>query len=174
MSMLKHGGSGSALALLVFICVIALAAAACAQNEEVVTPVPEGHNEAEEPVGLIGFESPVPDGFTFEILPDADDQIYEMTVSYRLGDEAWGSEVMTTDDGSFFGYDDVVLKVFRIADLGTDEDIPPMTLSFQFTDAYGQTTEAANEYSVDMPQAEGWYLVKITGSKEAGYEVSGQ
>lgn len=164
----------SAAALLVCICLITLTAAGCADTENVTTPVPEGHTIAEEPVGLIGFEDPIPDGFTFEILPDADDQIYEITVSYRLGDEAWGSETMTTEDGDFFGYDDVVLKSFRIADLSADEDIPPMTLSFRFTDADGDSVEAKNEYTVDAPQTEGWYLVKITGSKEAGYELADQ
>lgn len=166
--------SRSAAALLLGLMVLAAAFAGCAKSDEpLVTPVPEGHTVEESPVGLIGFESPEPNGVTFEIIPEADENIYEMTVSYRLGDEAWGSENMKTQDGSFFGMKDVVMKVFRIEDLGNDS-IPPMTLSFAFTDAYGNVTEAENEYTVDMPQAEGRYLVKITGSKETGYILSNQ
>lgn len=163
----------SAAALLAILAVLLLCAA-CSADNDAVPPYEGGHTDIEEPVGLIGFESPVPDGFTFEIMPDADQNIYEMNVSYRLGDEAWGEETMKTEDGTFFGLDDVVMKEFRIADLGVDDAVPPMTLSFTFTDASGTVTPAQNEYTVESPQTEGLYLVKITGSQQAGYVLSNQ
>lgn len=154
--------------VLLFLCT------ACAQQaqESAVPPRPVGQTEKEPELGLLGFEEPITDGFAFEIMPDADDNIYEMIVDYRLGDEAYGSEVMAPADGGYFGIKNVVMKAFRISDLTDSDTVPPMTLSFVFRDKNGVETKADNEYTVESPQVEGTYLVRITGNQEDGYHLS--
>lgn len=160
------------IAAILALMLLMLCTACAAQEEEAVPPRPREQSEEEPQLGLLGFEEPITDGFSFEIMPDADNSIYEMIVDYRLGDDAYGSEVMTPANGGYFGVKDVVMKAFRISDLTDGDTVPPMTLSFTFKDKNGVETRAENEYTVESPQVEGTYLVHITGNAEDGYVLS--
>lgn len=127
----------------------------------------------EDEVGLLGFEEPNPDAFTVAILPDADGNIYEITMEYALGDDWEGQQSMVTEDGGSFGRENVILKTFSAEELGNGtESIPPLTLAMMFTDSQGHETAALNTYTIDSPQYEGEYLLKITGNEEQGYHIT--
>lgn len=121
--------------------------------------------------GLLGFEKPQEDSFWLEILPDADQNIYAIHAEYYLDDVLEGNEVLITEDGSWFGRENVILKAFSTRELESPDQIPPFRVHFVFEDASGKAHEAEEDYIIESPQIDGEYLVKITGSAASGYAV---
>lgn len=126
----------------------------------------------EDEVGLMGFAEPTPQGFQVGIVPLADDNIYQMTMEYALDGQWEGQQTMVTEDGSYFGPMNLIQKTFSVEDLPADEDIPPLSISFMFTDKDGNVTASENTYTIDGPQREGQYVINIRGSWDDGYELT--
>lgn len=146
----------------------AMCLAGCAASEPEVMRVSRA---VEGPDGVLGFQEPVTDGFTVAILPDADGNIYQITMDYALGSDWEGRQTMVTEDGASFDRQNVILKKFSAKDLEGAE-IPPLTLALTMTDEQGHHTAALNTYTIESPQYEGEYLLKITGDEEQGYRLS--
>lgn len=121
-----------------------------------------------EDTGLLGFASPAPDSFSFEIIPDADQKINEIIMSWYLNDEWGGQEIFIPEDGGHFGRKNVILKTFSEADL-PEGLLESFALQFVFVDEEGRETPAQNVYTVENPQVTGQYLIKITGNQADGY-----
>lgn len=126
-----------------------------------ITIVPE--------TGLLSYHELPEDTFTVEIMPDADNHIYEIILDYYGGaDKTYlGQLVFEPETDSYFSREDTFRRGFTASERDLMDNF---TLVFRFKDADGTEMAAQNEYTVDAEYGINYFL-KIVGSKDEGYQI---
>lgn len=155
--------------VLLLLCVLSAAGCAGPAPEPAGAATVAGVAEV-PPAGLLEAEELPPDTFAFEIMPEADDHIAEMQIAYYGGADGrfLGQLVLEPETDRYFTRGDTFRRGFTVSD---PDLLRNFTLSFILVDENGTETQAKNDYTVDADYGV-FYFVKVTGSRDGGYELS--